>query len=105
LWIKVFFPVLAIAYLIMGSFAITRGGVPAGNLVIGCLIAGAVTALIFGAIGVRMSRRFMGFVQLAEGVFEGFGWKDVRNIDLPAMTKKTKRQGDPGALGVLYFRY
>ncbi len=47
----------------------------------------------------------MGFVFLAEGVFEGFGWKDVKNIDLPAITKKGKKPDEPGALGVLYFRY
>ncbi len=47
----------------------------------------------------------MGFVHLAEGIFEGFGWKDVKNIDLPALTKKGKQPGEPAALGILYFRY
>ncbi len=47
----------------------------------------------------------MGFVRLAEGIFEGFGWKDVKNIDLPVITKKDKKPGDPAALGILYFRY
>ena len=47
----------------------------------------------------------MGFVRLAEGIFEGFGWKDVKNIDLPAITKKGKKPGEPGALGIMYFRY
>ncbi|WP_043229694.1 putative type VI secretion system effector, partial [Burkholderia glumae] len=52
--------------------------------------AGLVGALIYGVIAFRISRRFMGFVHLAEGIFEIFGWPDVKNIDLPAITKKTK---------------
>jgi hypothetical protein len=47
----------------------------------------------------------MGFVKLAEGIFEGFGWRNVKSIDLPAITKRSKKPGDPAALGVLYFRY
>ncbi|PTQ90559.1 hypothetical protein C8K18_1331 [Paraburkholderia sp. GV068] len=60
---------------------------------------------ILGAIAYRMSRKFMGFVGLAEGIFQAFGWKNVRDIDLPAITKKSKTSGEPGALGILYFRY
>ncbi|KWN18017.1 hypothetical protein WT83_11080 [Burkholderia territorii] len=69
---------------------------------------------IFGGLGVllisllislRVAKRMMGFVKLAEGIFDGFGWTDVKNIDLPDITKKNKRPGDPAALGVLYFRY
>ncbi|SAK88079.1 hypothetical protein AWB75_06019 [Caballeronia catudaia] len=60
---------------------------------------------IYGVIAYRIASKFMGFVRLAEGIFEGFGWKDVRNIDLPAMTMKSKQPGEPGPLGILYFRY
>jgi hypothetical protein len=67
--------------------------------------AGLGFLLISGFIAYRMSSKMMGFVRLAEGIFQGFGWKDVKNIDLPAITKKSKQPGDPGALGVLYFRY
>lgn len=67
--------------------------------------AGLIGALIYGVIAFRISRRFMGFVRLAEGIFQVFGWPDVKHIDLPAITKKAKKPGDPGALGVLYFRY
>ncbi|WP_175022340.1 MULTISPECIES: putative type VI secretion system effector [Burkholderia] len=66
---------------------------------------GGVAAAIFGVIAFNISRKFMGFVRLAEGIFAGFGWKNVKNIDLPAITKKSKQSGEPGALGVLYFRY
>jgi hypothetical protein len=64
-----------------------------------------ISAAIFGVIAYRISRKYLGFVRLAEGIFLGFGWPRVKHIDLPAVTKKTKAPGDPGALGVLYFRY
>lgn len=67
--------------------------------------AGLVGAAIYGVIAVRIARRFMGFVQLAEIIFQVFGWPDVKNIDLPAITKKNKKPGDPGGLGILFFRY
>ncbi|MCM2494752.1 putative type VI secretion system effector [Burkholderia glumae] len=70
-----------------------------------CFAGGVVVALIYGVIAFRIAKRFMGFVLLAEGIFQVFGWPDVKNIDLPATTKKTKTSSDPGALGVLYFRY
>jgi hypothetical protein len=63
------------------------------------------SASIFGGIAYSISRKLMGFVTLAEGIFEGFGWRNVKSIDLPAVTKKSKKPGDPAALGVLYFRY
>ncbi|AOJ17964.1 hypothetical protein WJ11_00680 [Burkholderia cenocepacia] len=68
-------------------------------------VAETVIAVILAIIGFRISRRFMGFVQLAERIFEDFGWRDVKNIDLPAITKKRRKSNDPAALGVLYFRY
>lgn len=61
--------------------------------------------VIFGVVAFRIARKFMGFVRLAEAIFTCFGWKDVKNIDLPALTKRTKGPNDPGPLGVLYFRY
>lgn len=64
-----------------------------------------ISVAIFGVIAYRISRKYMGFVRLAEGVFRVFGWEGVKNIDLPAVTKKSKQPGEPGALGVLYFRY
>ncbi|QKM57704.1 putative type VI secretion system effector [Burkholderia glumae] len=64
-----------------------------------------ISAAIFGIIAYRISRKYLGFVLLAEGIFQVFGWKNVRDIDLPAITKKTKTPEDPGALGLLYFRY
>ncbi|RQT11459.1 putative type VI secretion system effector [Burkholderia contaminans] len=100
-------------YLSMMSIMIILGGVmsffdPVDNwLGIFYMYAGggAIVAAIFGVIAFNISRKFMGFVRLAEGIFSGFGWKNVKSIDLPAITKKSKKPGDPGALGTLYFRY
>ncbi|MDN7874516.1 putative type VI secretion system effector [Burkholderia aenigmatica] len=72
------------------------------NLFLG---GGVIVAMITGVISFRIGRRMMKFVRLAEGIFLGFGWKDVKSIDLPAITKNSKKPGEPGALGVLYFRY
>jgi len=70
-----------------------------------CLFGGLAVMAILGVIAARVSGKMMGFVRLAEGIFQGFGWNDVKNIDLPAITKRSKQPGEPGALGVLYFRY
>jgi hypothetical protein len=70
------------------------------------MIAGGLAGLLaYAFFAWRIARKLMGFVRLAEGIFTAFGWSDVKNIDLPAITKRTKRPGDPGPLGVMYFRY
>ncbi|WP_318826749.1 putative type VI secretion system effector [Burkholderia cepacia] len=105
-WGGVFFAAAMItAYFIITCFAVFKGGVPIENLIITCALGTLVSALGYGFITYRVARKMMGFVRLAEGIFEGFGWKDVKNIDLPAITKKGKKPGEPGALGILYFRY
>ncbi|MBR8061980.1 hypothetical protein KDX32_02625 [Burkholderia ambifaria] len=96
---------LVVAYFMIACFAIFKGGAPIDSLLIGCALGSLGTAAIFSLITYRVSRKMMGFVRLAEVIFEGFGWKDVKNIDLPAITKKNKQPGESGALGVLYFRY
>ncbi|THJ54698.1 hypothetical protein E9536_14110 [Burkholderia sp. LS-044] len=96
---------LAVAYFIIACFAVFKGEAPIDSLLIGCAMGTLGSAAIFSIITYRISRKMMGFVRLAEGIFEGFGWKDVKNIDLPAITKKGKKPGEPDALGILYFRY
>lgn len=76
-----------------------------GRLSLGVMPGMLLSAAIFGVIAYRISRKYLGFVRLAEGIFGAFGWPNVKHIDLPAITKKTKTPNDPGALGVLYFRY
>lgn len=105
LWLKSCLPLLLFMYILTGSIAFFDPLHNWANLVIVWLIGGSCVMVISGLIAFRMSRKFMGFVELAEGIFRGFGWSDVRNIDLPAITRKSKTANDPGALGVLYFRY
>ncbi|WP_429500504.1 putative type VI secretion system effector (plasmid) [Robbsia andropogonis] len=76
-----------------------------GALALEVIPGALISAAIFGVIAYRISRKYLGFVRLAEGIFSVFGWASVKHIDLPAITKKTKLPNDPGALGVLYFRY
>jgi hypothetical protein len=105
LWLKVTVPLLLFMYLLS---ALITAFEPVSNWsAIFKLwgLGGLLVLGIFGVIAFRMSRKFMGFVSLAEGIFQGFGWNDVKSIDLPAITKKSKKSGDPGALGILFFRY
>ncbi|AOK62274.1 putative type VI secretion system effector [Burkholderia ubonensis] len=105
-WGGIFFAAAMITiYFILACFLIFKGGVPVSNLIIACALGTFVSALGYGFITYRVARKMMGFVYLAEGIFEGFSWKNVKSIDLPAITKKGKKPGEPGALGVLYFRY
>jgi hypothetical protein len=61
--------------------------------------------LISGLIALRISRKFMGFVQIAETVFGTFGWSDVENIDLRKTSREARGQNQLPNFGVLYFRY
>ncbi|ACD14465.1 putative type VI secretion system effector [Paraburkholderia phytofirmans] len=105
LWLKVCLPLLLFMYLLTGAIAFFDSVDNWTGIVQMWAVGGLGIVAILGAIAYRMSRKFMGFVSLAEGIFQGFGWKDVKDIDLPAITKKSKTSGEPGALGILYFRY
>lgn len=105
LWLKVCLPLLLFMYVLTGGIAFFDSLHNWANLVQVWILGGAGLMAILGVIAFRMSRKLMGFVSLAEGIFQGFGWKDVKDIDLPAITKKGKTPGEPGALGILYFRY
>ncbi|QBG92844.1 hypothetical protein EYR26_16455 [Xanthomonas oryzae] len=39
------------------------------------------TAMIF-FIGIRLGRRFVPFIDMAEPIFTLLGWNDVKNVDL-----------------------
>ncbi|AKO08807.1 putative type VI secretion system effector [Xanthomonas oryzae pv. oryzicola] len=62
------------------------------------------TAMIF-FIGIRLGRRFVPFIDMAEPIFTLLGWNDVKNIDLRKITKAKKKPTDPPAMGDSYFRY
>ena len=68
-------------------------------------VGGNILFLLIGAlIAANKSRKFMPAVRLAESIFAGFGWKNVKSIDLPAITKKYRLPGEGLAMGMLYFR-
>jgi hypothetical protein len=60
---------------------------------------------VFALLAISVSRRYMPFVRLAEGIFAAFGWKHPKRIDLPRHTKKNKKPGDHPYLGYFFFRY
>jgi len=107
IYLKCMIPLLIAVFAIV-AYQLHSVGVTVEELLAGLpwLIAGALaSSLIFGGIAYRIARKMMGLVKLAEGIFEGFGWRNVKSIDLPAITKRNKKPGDSAALGVLYFRY
>jgi hypothetical protein len=101
----VFLSLTIVAYFIMACFAIFKGGTSIEDLLITCALGTLGSAVVYAFITWRVAGKMMGFVRLAEGIFEGFGWKNVKSIDLPAITKRGKQPGEPGELGILYFRY
>ena len=107
-WFLKFFGCIFFAfYLILAAVSLFSGDSirEFASLALAVIPGMLIAAAIFGVIAYRISRKYRGFVRLAEGVFSGFGWQNVKNIDLPAETKKGKQPGEPGALGFLYFRY
>lgn len=106
-FLKLFGCILLAAYLIIAALSLFSGDSIRGfaSFALAVVPGMMISAAIFGVIAYRIARKYMGFVRLAEGIFRAFGWEGVSNIDLPAITKKSKQPGEPGALGVLYFRY
>jgi hypothetical protein len=104
-WLRISAGLLLFMYALVILLALLESLQDWTTLIEGCALGGAGLALIFAVITLRISKRFSGFVRLAENIFHVFGWQNVKSIDLPELTKRTKGPGDPGALGVLYFRY
>ncbi|MCQ0033171.1 hypothetical protein EFP18_28070 [Burkholderia glumae] len=106
-FLKIFGCLLLALYLLFAAISYFSGDSlrEFGALALGVIPGALISAAIFGVIAYRISRKYLGFVRLAEGIFSVFGWPHVKHIDLPAITKKTKTPSDPGALGILYFRY
>lgn len=97
--------ILAVTYSIAAIFLFFQNEGGWYGFLLSTVVVGITFFIIMMVISMNIARKLMPFVHLAEGIFRAFGWKNVKNIDLPAITKKTKRPDDPGALGVLYFRY
>ncbi|MCS3395516.1 putative type VI secretion system effector [Burkholderia thailandensis] len=68
-------------------------------------MASVGSLVIYGIIAMNIARKFMPFVNMAEGIFKVLGWEGVGRIDLPKKSKAARRsEGLPG-LGKLYFKY
>lgn len=65
----------------------------------------AVWLVLSAVIAFRVSRKLMGFVRIAEVIFETFGWPDVEHIDLRQTSKENCRENKLPNFGSLYFRY
>ncbi|VWB51094.1 hypothetical protein BLA13014_02218 [Burkholderia aenigmatica] len=58
---------------------------------------------LFVAFGIW--RRFKRQVPMANKIFETFGWKDPRNVNLPKTSKRLRQPEDTWQMGKLIFRY
>jgi hypothetical protein len=90
---------------IIGIFYMIFGNAQLKDIAIITAMSSLGGGSILSVIAWRISRKFMGFVELSERIFTVFGWNEVKHIDLPAITKKNKKPGDQAALGTLFFRY
>jgi hypothetical protein len=71
-----------------------------------CLVIGfTFCTLISGLIAFRVSRKLMGFVRIAEVIFETFGWPDIENIDLRKTSREHCLEDKPSDFENFYFRY
>lgn len=61
--------------------------------------------VISAVMAFRVSRKFMGFVRIAELIFKTFGWSDVENIDLRKTSRNNRQENKLGKFGNFYFRY
>ncbi|RQG98747.1 putative type VI secretion system effector [Paraburkholderia dinghuensis] len=61
--------------------------------------------VVSGLMAFRISRKFMGFVKIAETIFKAFGWSDIENIDLRRTSREHRRENKLPNFGNLYFRY
>lgn len=100
---SILYVVTALIFIVMGL--LDSGFEYMNNYITVLMISAPLAFLVCGFVAFRMARKLMGFVKLAEGIFSAFGWKNVKSIDLPAITKKGKKPGEPAALGIMYFRY
>jgi len=64
-----------------------------------------IVVLIFGFLAWRGARKTEGFTRVAEMIFKGFGWSNPTGINLRAISKTKRRQGDGKDYGLRYFRY
>lgn len=78
LWLKVCTPLLLLMYILTGAIAFSESLGNWAGIIQMWIVGGSGLMAILGVIAFRISRRFMGFVSLAETIFEGFGWANVK---------------------------
>ncbi|WP_370682139.1 putative type VI secretion system effector [Comamonas sp. GB3 AK4-5] len=61
--------------------------------------------IIFGLIAFRTSRKYLGFVEIAESVLSALGWYDPARADLPRIHKRNASVHDTSNHGSCFFRY
>ncbi|WP_076981678.1 putative type VI secretion system effector [Burkholderia pseudomallei] len=66
---------------------------------------GLIGFVFYAVIAFNISRKFMPFVKMAEGIFQALEWRDVKKVDLPARSRAAKKEGNKPGLGKLYFKY
>lgn len=66
---------------------------------------GGIASLIFGWIAWSLGWKLRPFVEMAEAIFRGFGWKNVEWIDLYKLSRRNRQPDDPIELGAFYHRY
>jgi len=104
-WFTITAALLVFMYALIAGLALLESMTNWTELLKVGALGGAGLAMILAVVAYRISARYAGFATLAECIFQVFGWPNVRNIDLPAITKTHKKPGDPGGLGILFFRY
>jgi hypothetical protein len=75
------------------------------NMQLGLLIAFTIWIAFSAVIALRVSRKLMGFVRIAELIFKTFDWSDVENIDLRKTSREHRRENKLPNFGNFYFRY
>jgi hypothetical protein len=98
----------ALTYLVVALFfVIPRGWESLLRTDVQIFLLSALGFFFFvtGIIAFRVSRKFMGFVQIAEIIFETFGWPDIEHIDLRKTSIENRRENKLSHFGNLYFRY
>lgn len=81
------------------------GSVLDSNMQLGLLIGFAIWISFSSVIAFSVSRKFMGFVRIAEVIFKTFGWSDIENIDLRKTSREHRRENKLPNFGNFYFRY
>jgi hypothetical protein len=104
-WFLISFTIIFV-YLLLGFILVQFNNAHLSMKYIAIIFLGSPSLFlaITGLIAFNVACKFMPAVRLAESIFAGFGWKNAKSIDLPAITKKYKVAGEGLEVGMLYFR-